>query len=208
MIIKQYSLGEEIANSITHGVGAIFSIIVTIYMATIAYNSENFIPALVYGLTLILLYTMSTMYHAISNPTAKHILQAVDHSSIYLLIAGTYTPYALITLKGTIGLIVFAIVWGIAIFGIILNIISVEKYKKISLWLYIISGWTVFLVIIPLVKNLAPNGLFLMLFGGFFYMVGIIFYKKKSVKYFHSIWHLFVLAGSVLQYFSIVLYVL
>lgn len=207
---KQYTLGEEIVNAVTHGLGAIFCVIGSIVMLIISIPQGGvyIASAIVYSAGLILLYTMSTLYHAISHSTAKHVLQAFDHSTIFLLIAGTYTPYALITLKGTMGWIVFGVVFSIGIFGVVLNIISVERFKTLSLILYVVSGLTVVIAAKPICESLAPKGLLLMALGGVFYLTGIIFYKMKSKKYFHGIWHLFVLGGSVSHYFSIVLYVL
>lgn len=207
---KQYSIGEEVMNSVTHGVGAVFSVIATLIMLVLTFNKgARFISsALIFGLSLTLLYTMSTLYHAITNDKAKRVLQAFDHSTIYILIAGTYAPYALITLKGSVGIIVLSVVGLIAIVGIILNIISVDRFKKLSLILYIISGWTAVLAIKPIVDNLALGGVILMGVGGLFYTIGIIFYKLKGKRFFHGIWHLFVLAGSVSHFFSIALYVL
>ncbi len=209
--VKMYTTGEEIVNSITHGIGAVFSLAGTVYMiiyASLFYDAWAIVSTSIYGVALIMLYTMSTLYHAITNVKAKKVLRAFDHSTIYLLIAGTYTPYALITLRDTMGWIVFALVWGSAVVGIILNVISVERYKKISLALYVASGWAAVIAMKPIIVNLALNGLILMLLGGVFYTGGIVFYKMKSKKHFHGIWHLFVLAGSVAHYFSVVLYVL
>lgn len=210
MSVKQYTKGEEVMNSITHGVGAVFGVIATIIMLVITTNKGvlYLTSAVVFGLSLILLYAMSTLYHAVTSDKVKRVLQAFDHSSIYILIAGTYAPYALITLKGSVGVLVFTVVGLIAVIGIVLNIISVERFKKISMVLYIISGWTAILAIKPIVDNLPLNGLILMGVGGAFYTVGIIFYKLKGKKYFHSIWHLFVLGGSVSHFLSIALYVL
>ncbi|MEG0693629.1 MAG: hemolysin III family protein, partial [Oscillospiraceae bacterium] len=151
--------------------------------------------------------TMSTLYHALTNDRAKKVFRALDHSTIYLLIAGTYTPYALVTIRGTMGWVVFGIVWGCAVIGIALNAISVERYKKISLALYLVSGWAAVLATKPIIDNLATNGLILMVLGGVFYTGGIVFYVMKKYRYFHGIWHFFVLAGSIAHYFSILFYV-
>lgn len=210
-LTRMYSPGEEIFNAISHGVGAIFGIVGTIYMvifAVINCDTWSIVGSSVYGFSLIMLYTMSTLYHALTNEKAKMVFRAFDHSTIYLLIAGTYTPYALVTLRGTIGWIVFGLVWGSAVLGITLNAISVERFKKLSLILYIASGWAVVIATKPIMDNLATGGLVLLLLGGLFYTGGIGFYVMKKKKNFHGIWHLFVLAGSITHYFSIVLYVL
>ncbi len=207
---KLYTFGEELLNSISHGVGALLAIAgsaVLIVWAVIYSDAWGIVGSSIYGFTLILLYTMSTLYHALTNDRAKKVFRALDHSTIYLLIAGTYTPYALVTIRGTMGWVVFSIVWGCAVIGITLNAISVEKYKKISLALYLISGWAAVIAMKPIVDNLATNGLILMLLGGIFYTGGIVFYVMKKRKYFHGIWHFFVLGGSICHYFSILFYV-
>lgn len=208
--IKMYTSGEEMVNAISHGIGAVLGLIGSIYMiafATLYCDGMAIFSSWVYGISLVMLYTMSTLYHAVSNVDAKKILRAWDHSMIYLLIAGTYTPYALVTLDGTIGYVIFGLVWGSAVIGIILNCISVERFKKISLFLYLATGWAVVLAVKPLIDNLATGGLILLALGGLFYTGGIVFYVMKSKKHFHGIWHLFVLGGSISHFFSIVLYV-
>lgn len=207
---KFYTLGEELLNAISHGIGTLLAIagsVVLIVYASMYSDVWAIVSCSIYGFSLILLYLMSTLYHAISNEKAKTVLRIFDHSTIYLLIAGTYTPYALLTIRGTMGWVVFSIVWGTAVIGIIMNAISVERFKKISLALYVISGWTAILALKPIIENLAFNGLMLMLLGGVFYTGGIVFYVKKNRKYFHGIWHFFVLGGSIAHYFSILYYV-
>lgn len=207
---KMYTVGEERLNYISHGIGTLLaiagSIVIIIFAATYS-DTWGIVAASIYGFTLILLYAMSTMYHMISNEKAKSFFRTLDHSTIYLLIAGSYTPYSLVTIRGTMGWVVFGIVWGCAVIGIILNALSVERYKKVSLMLYLISGWTAVIAIKPIVENLAANGLILMIIGGIFYTGGIVFYVMKKHKYFHGIWHFFVLGGSIAHYFSILLYV-
>lgn len=207
-----YTLGEEICNAITHGLGAIFGAAgaaVMIVYTSLFCDAWSIVSASIYGGSLIILYTMSTLYHALTNKTAKKVFRVFDHSTIYLLIAGTYTPYTLVTIRQEKfwGWLVFGIVWACAIVGIVFNGISVEKYKKLSMVLYIASGWAAVLAMGPIIRNLAPKGVFLMVLGGIFYTGGIVFYKMKQIKYFHGIWHLFVLAGSVTQFFSILFYV-
>lgn len=208
---KQYTLGEELVNSISHGAGVLLGIVGTIALlirATLLYDTWAIVSASVYGFSLIVLYTMSTLYHAITNDTAKRIFRTLDHSSIFLLIAGTYTPYALVTLNNWVGWAVFGFVWACAVLGIILNSLSVERFKKISMGLYIASGWAVVLSGKGIIDALPLIGVILLGLGGFFYTVGIVFYVIKSKKYFHGIWHLFVIAGSISHYFSIFLYVM
>ena len=207
---KLYTAGEELLNAISHGLGVLLGIAgsaILIVVATLHSDVWGIVSVSVYGFTLILLYSMSTLYHALSNEKAKRIFRILDHSTIYLLIAGSYTPYLLVTIRGTMGWIVFSIVWGCAVIGIVLNAISLERYKKISLALYLISGWAAVIATKPIVEHLVFEGLMLMLLGGVFYTGGIVFYKMKQHKYFHGIWHFFVLGGSIAHYFSILFYV-
>lgn len=209
---KLYTVGEEIFNSVSHGVGAALSIaalvIVVVAAALGGGGWVSIVSACIYGSTLIILYMASTLYHAIQNNLAKKILRIFDHSSIFLLIAGTYTPYTLVTLKDNkMGIILFGVIWGAAILGVILNSISIAKFKIFSLILYVVMGWAVVFAIKPMLENLAVPGLVLLLVGGVAYTGGLVFYGMKKYKYMHSIWHLFVLAGSVLHFLSIVLYV-
>lgn len=209
---KQYTKGEEIFNSVTHGVGSLLSVIGTTVLVTLAaaYSDAGTVMImLIYGLTLVILYTMSTLYHAFPFETVKKVFRILDHSSIYMLIAGTYTPFMLILLSGsTKGIIICAVVWAAALIGILLNAISIERFKKISMILYIALGWAVVFAIGDVVSSLPFTGLMLMLFGGISYTGGIVFYAQKKIKYMHSVWHLFVLLGSVLHYLCITLYVL
>ena len=163
--------------------------------------------SIVYSFSLFALYLASTLYHACPNRRVKGVLQVLDHCSIFLLIAGTYTPYTLITLRGAFGWTLFAVVWGAAIVGVVLNAIDVQKYSRVSMVCYVAMGWVVVLAIRPLMASLAWNGLVLLALGGVFYTVGIVFYVIRR-SYMHSIWHLFVLAGSVCHYLSILLYVI
>lgn len=207
---KYYSLGEEIANAITHGIAtalAIAATVVLIVFASFTRDPWKIVSASIYGFTLILLYTMSTLYHAFPIGKTKSVFRVFDHASIFLLIAGSYTPFTLVTMRGIIGWILFGVTWGSAIVGIVLNAISVEKYAKISLICYVASGWCVILAIKPLLERLAFGGVILMVAGGIAYTVGIIFFKLRH-KYMHSIWHMCVLIGSLLQYFGILFYVI
>jgi len=171
-------------------------------------GSKAVLSCSIYGAALILLYTMSSLYHALSNPTAKAVMRIFDHCTIFLLITGTYAPYCLVTLGGTLGGGIITVLCISSLLGIILNAISIERFKKISMMLYVVMGWCIVVAITPLLKNLAMPGFALLLLGGVAYTVGILFYKMKGVKYMHSVWHLFVLGGSVLQFFSIYFYVL
>ncbi len=205
---KRYTLGEEIFNSVSHGIGAALAVggmVVLIVLSAVHSDSWGIVSSCIYGFSLVLLYTMSTLYHAITNDKAKVFFRIMDHNTIYFLIAGTYTPYTLVTLRGAIGWTIFGIVWGAAILGIILNSIDLEKFKKFSLFCYVMMGWVIIFAVKPMIGSMSVNALILLLVGGIFYTVGIIFYAVKKIRYFHSIWHLFTIAGSTFHYFSILI---
>lgn len=207
---NQYSTGEEILNSISHGAGAVFAACGTallIVLAAFFSDAWGIVSSAVYGFSLIVLYTMSTLYHAITNERAKRVMRVLDHSSIFLLIAGTYTPISLVTLRGPLGWVVFGLVWGSAVIGIVFNAVSIERFKKLSLILYIASGWAVVIAAKPMITTMRPGGLWLLLIGGLFYTGGIFFYVQKKRRWFHGIWHLFVLFGSVAHYLSILFFI-
>ena len=209
--LKRYTVGEEIFNSVSHGVGALLGVIGTVVLIVLAAVNGSSLAlgtSIVYGLSLIMLYTMSTLYHAIAAQRAKEVLRIFDHTSIFLLIAGSYTPFCLIALEGNPrGLLVAAVVWICAIAGVVLNAISLKKTEKLGMVLYVVMGWSVIMVIKDVVAALSAPAFWLLLIGGLCYTGGIIFYAMKK-KYMHSIWHLFVLAGSVLHYVCIAVYVM
>ena len=208
---KQYSTGEEILNSISHGAGAVFAACGTallIVLAAFFSDAWGIVSSAVYGFSLIVLYTMSTLYHAITNERAKRVMRVLDHSSIFLLIAGTYTPISLVTLRGPLGWVVFGLVWGSAVIGIVFNAVSIERFKKLSLILYIASGWAVVIAAKPMIATMRPGGLWLLLIGGLFYTGGIFFYVQKKRRWLHGIRHLFVLFGSIAHYLSILFYII
>ncbi len=216
-----YTVGEEIFNSVSHGVGVLLSIaalVLLIIFGVIYSDGYGLASGLVFGISLILLYTMSMTYHIVQNEKGKKVLRIFDHCSIFILIAGTYTPYLLVSLRevpfvlgslaGSLGWVIFGIIWGATVLGVLLNSLSLEKFKIISLVLYVLMGWGIILSIKPLAQNLPFGGLVLLVAGGLVYTIGIVFYVLKKYRYMHSVWHLFVLAGSVCHYFSILLYVL
>lgn len=207
-----YSLGEEIFNAITHGVGAVFSIVALVLMIVVAVmfgNSVGLIASIIYGVSLIVLYLMSTLYHAITHEKAKQVFRVFDHCSIFLLIAGTYTPITLVTLAGVTGYTIFGIIWACAIVGIVLNSISIERFKKISMALYFIMGWFAIFAMGSILGKFNAVAISLLVAGGLAYTLGIIFYAlQRRCKFMHSIWHLFVLAGSVLHFLLILIYVI
>lgn len=205
------ALKEELVNSITHGLGAVLAVAgtaVAIVWAALCGSVLSVVSASIYGAMLIVLYTMSTLYHAFTNEKVKSIFRIFDHCSIFLLIAGTYTPFTLVTLHGAFGWTIFGIIWGFAILGIVLNAISIEKFKRFSMICYIAMGWLIIIAIKPMALAIGFNAMLFLVLGGVAYTIGAIFYKMKSVPYMHGVWHLFVLAGSVLHYFCILLYVL
>ena len=203
-----YTLGEEITNSITHGVGAGMAIAGMVVLLVQSNDVWQVVSSAIYGASMIFLFLMSCLYHALTNPTAKKVFRVFDHTSIFFLIAGTYTPFTLVTLRCWVGWTVFGVVWGVAVVGIVLNSISVERFKKISMVGYIASGWCVIAAIVPLVRRMALPGVILLILGGVFYTAGVLFYRKKGVRFMHAFWHFFVLAGAVLHYFCILFYVI
>jgi len=206
-----YTLREEVANSITHGVGAALSIagliLLIVYSSTYG-DTWHIVSCTIYGITLILLYTASTLYHSLPFPALKGLLRAFDHSAIYLLIAGTYTPFMLVNLRGPWGWSLFGTIWGIAILGIILKTTRFGRRPGVSLAFYLTMGWIVIIAIKPLIAVLDPGGLKLLVLGGLAYTGGVIFYVWEKLPYSHAIWHLFVLAGSAFHFFAILFYVI
>lgn len=209
---NKVSLGEEIVNSITHGLGALLGVagmVVAIVWAVLYGDAYSVVAASIYGAMLVILYTMSTLYHAFTNETAKKVFRIFDHCSIFLLIAGTYTPFTLCTLRGAFGWTIFGIIWGFTLLGVVLNAISIERFKKFSMVCYVVMGWLIIIAIRPMTVALGfMPAMFLLLLGGIAYSVGIIFYALTKVPYMHGVWHVFVLLGSILHYFSILFYVL
>ena len=200
------STGEEIANAITHGVGAVMAIaalVVLIVISAMKGTVWHIISFSIFGATLILLYFASTLYHSLTNVRAKNVFHKFDHISIYLLIAGTYTPFCLTALRGWIGWSVLGVVWGCAILGAVLKAISIGKRVRLSTILYVLMGWVILIAIKPLYHAMSFNGFMFLMAGGISYTFGTIFFIRDQVKYNHSMWHLFVLGGSVLHFFSV-----
>ncbi len=208
---RSYTIGEEIANSITHGIGAVLGIAALVILVVLAARQGEpwrIVSFSIYGATLILLYIASTLYHAIQHAGAKKVLQILDHSAIYLLIAGTYTPFLLITLRGPWGWTLFGIIWMLAVCGIVFKAVFIQRMKRLSTLIYILMGWMIIIAMKPLLSNLPEQGLWWLLGGGLAYTGGVVFYALKSLKYSHAAWHLFVLGGSICHFISIYLYVL
>ena len=210
--VPKYSLGEEIMSAITHGIGVLLSLAALIMCVTLSAQKGNALAVLssvIYGTTLIILYTMSTLYHSLAVNNAKRVFRIIDHCSIFLLIAGTYTPFTLLSLKQPLGVILFLLIWGIAILGIVLNAVNLKKFKLISIIGYLILGWIIIFCYNPLKEAVPFSGILLLIAGGIVYTIGALLYAVgKKIKYFHPIFHIFVLAGSILHFFAVLLYVL
>lgn len=205
-----YSLGEEIANAVTHGVGAALSVaalVALVFIAAMWGNGWHLASAIVYGVTMFLLYIASTLYHAITHPGARRVFKVIDHAGIYLLIAGTYTPFTLVTIRDEGGWWLFAVVWALAVAGISLEAFWVNRPKWLSAIVYLGMGWLAIFAIRPITENLERGGVWLLIAGGLAYSLGTIFYVLKKVKWMHPVWHLWVLAGSLLHFLSVMLYV-
>ena len=212
-----HNLGEMIANSVTHGVGVAFGIValtLLIVYGVLEGDGWSLGGGIAFGVSLVLLYTGSTLYHSIPFPRARHVFKIIDHSAIYLLIAGTYTPFCIVTLRDVtvgpfqhVGWWLFAVVWTLAAAGISTEAFWVYRPKWLSVVVYLGMGWLVVLMFRPLMANLTPTGLWLLAGGGLAYTAGTAFYAVKKVPYFHMIWHLFVLAGSVCHFLAVLLYV-
>lgn len=208
---RRYTVGEEFCNSILHGIGALLSIygmLIMLQVSIMQNDARKILSSLIFGGSLILLYAMSTAYHMVTKESVKNILQIFDHCSIFVLIAGTYTPFTMIVLNNTTGTVLGAFIWISAIVGIILNIIDLQKYKKLSMFCYIAMGWAIVFAFPQLAKVFDRRGILLMILGGIMYTSGTFFYKKKGVNYMHAIWHIFVLLGSVLHFVAIFKYIM
>ncbi|MDW4527068.1 hemolysin III family protein [Rossellomorea marisflavi] len=201
---------EEIANAITHGIGLILSIPALIMLVLFAVDKGStwhVVSFSIFGASMILLYLFSTLLHSFKPSKAKNVFAVLDHSAIYVLIAGTYTPLMLVSVRSALGWTLFGIVWGLAIVGIIFKCYFVDRFQIVSTLFYLVMGWLVLAAIKPLYESLTPAGFDLLLTGGILYSVGAIFYVWKKIPYNHAIWHLFVLAGSSFMYFCILFYV-
>ncbi|HYG64474.1 MAG TPA: hemolysin III family protein [Thermoanaerobaculia bacterium] len=206
----QYSAGEEIAHCTSHGFGLLLSIaglVLLIDLALVRGGGRLVTACSVFGVTLILLYLASTLYHGIRHERAKRVLRVLDHSAIYLLIAGTYTPFCLVSLGGAWGWTLFGIVWGLAFLGISLKVMDIGRLRWLSIVLYVGMGWLVLVALDPMIAAVGKGGMWLLLLGGIAYTSGIVFYAWRR-PYHHAIWHGFVLAGSILHFLAVLLYVI
>lgn len=211
MVEDLYSVGEEIANALTHGAGVLLAVValtLMIIMSVEHSDAARVISSIIYGSSLILLYSASTLYHSVQSPRIKRLFQLFDHCAIYILIAGTYTPFMLISLKGTWGYSLLIAVWSLTIFGIIFKAKFHDKYPKVSLFTYLAMGWLCVLVGGEMLTKIPTGGLLFLLAGGLAYTFGTIFFVLDRIPFNHAIWHLFVLGGSICHFFAIYHYVL
>ena len=209
--IKYYSPIEEKVNTISHAIGFILSIIALVFLVTYANlhgDAWHIVSFSIFGASLITLYAASTSYHSVKKPELRNRLKIIDHASIYVLIAGTYTPFTLVTLNGTIGWVIFGITWGLALTGIILKLFFTGKYDLFSTTVYVFMGWVIVFAIKPLINNLPLEGLLWLFAGGISYTIGAVLYSIKKIKLNHAIFHMFVLIGSFCHFMSVFFYVL
>jgi len=204
---QAYSVIEEWLNSFSHGIGCIAAVVGLVFMMLRAQDPLAVTAGAIYGATLILMFLSSTLYHAISDQRAKGWLKLFDHSAIYLLIAGTYTPLLLVSIGGWLGITMTALIWTLALAGIMFKLIAHHRFPKVSVATYLLMGWIALGVIYPLYQALPGEGLWLIIAGGLCFSIGVLFYVAKKIKYTHAIWHLFVLGGCSCHYFSIYYYV-
>jgi hemolysin III len=203
------SPGEELANTVTHGIGAALAtaaLVVLVVFASLRGDAWRIVSLSVYGATLVLLYSASTLFHGFRHPRIKKYFRTMDHSAIYLLIAGTYTPVTLVQMRGGWGWTLFGLIWGLAILGIAATVLLSGRWRAIGVALYLVMGWLALIAIRPMLQML-PTGLIVWLvLGGICYTVGVVFYRMHSVRYHHALWHLFVLAGSICHFIGLLLH--
>ena len=202
----QYTTREEAAHIITHGTGIGLSLLGLIFLSLKAKDIGDpwyLTGFIIFGTSLVLLYISSTLYHSVSDENIKGYFRKLDHVAIYLLIAGTYTPFLLTCLQGTTGWIMFGIVWLFAFVGIIIKLATQIRSKWVSAIIYLVMGWLAVFIARPMIENLPPRSLIFLLAGGMFYSSGVIFYLRKKLRYHHAIWHLFVMGGSICHYFAV-----
>ncbi|HKK33870.1 MAG TPA: hemolysin III family protein [Desulfomicrobiaceae bacterium] len=207
----RYSLAEEIANSVTHGVGALLAVAglaVLTAFASLYGDGWHVVSCSVFGATLILQYVTSTLYHSIPLPRAKSVLRVLDHNAIFLLIAGTYTPFTLISLRGPWGWSLFGVIWGLAVLGVLLRTVLPRRKNRLATMIYLAMGWAVVVAVKPMIQFVPAGGLGLLLAGGLAYTLGAVFYLWEKLPFNHAVWHLFVLAGSAFHFFAVLLYVI
>ena len=207
---RAWTVGEEVAHAVTHGIGlaaAIAGLVVLVVFAAATRDPWRITACAVYASTLVLLYGASTLYHALSATRARAVFRVLDHSAIFLLIAGTYTPFALVSLRGPWGWTLFGIVWGLAVLGIVAKAVFGTRWPILSTVIYVGMGWVVLVAVKPLVANVPPAAIAWLVAGGVAYTGGVVFYAWTRLRYSHAIWHVFVLAGSLCHYVAVIRYV-
>ncbi len=207
----EQTLGEEIANALTHGLSAIAAIVGLVWLVVLASSGGDpwrIVTLSIFGACLVILYAASTLYHALRPGRAKQAFRVIDHAAIYLLIAGSYTPFMLVSIRGPWGWSLFGVVWGLAIFGTIYKIICIDKWPAVSVTVYVVMGWLAIIAIKPLLAMLPGGGLAWLVAGGLAYSLGIIFYVWEKLPFNHAIWHGFVSAGSICHFLAVLWYVL
>lgn len=208
---EETSFAEEFANSVTHGVGlglSLAGLVVLVILTALRGTAWHVVSCTIYGSTLVILYAASTLYHSVQWPRAKRVLRIIDHGAIYLLIAGTYTPFTLVNLRGGLGWTLFGVVWALAALGIVFKVFHVDRFPIASTLVYLSMGWLVVIAWKPVVTLIPVGGIALIAAGGAAYTAGVFFFAANRIPYNHAIWHLFVLAGSVFHYAAVLLYVL
>ncbi|QSF42970.1 PAQR family membrane homeostasis protein TrhA [Paenibacillus tianjinensis] len=206
-----YSRREEVANAITHGIGTVLSVaalVLLVVFASLKGTAWHVVSFSIYGTTMLLLYLNSTLVHSLREGKAKDLFEFFDHSSIYLFIAGTYTPFLLVAIRGTLGWSLFGIVWGVALFGVLFKAFFVKKFLFMSTIFYIAMGWLIVIAWNPLSASVAGGGMTLLMAGGILYTLGTVFYVWRGFPFHHAVWHVFVLAGSVTHFFAVLIYLL
>ncbi|MEK5238118.1 hemolysin III family protein [Paenibacillus sp. FSL L8-0470] len=206
-----YSRREEVANAITHGIGTVLSVaalVLLVVFASLKGTAWHVVSFSIYGTTMLLLYLNSTLVHSLREGKAKDLFEFFDHSSIYLFIAGTYTPFLLVAIRGTLGWSLFGIIWGVAFFGVLFKAYFVKRFLFMSTVFYIAMGWLIVIAWNPLSAVVAGEGMTLLMAGGILYTLGTIFYVWRGFPFHHAIWHVFVLAGSVTHFFAVLIYLL
>jgi hemolysin III len=203
------NLGDILANAITHGIGAGLAAAGAVYLigASTRGSARIVVSCSIFSASLILVYLFSTLYHSLVRTRARHVFHVLDHSSIYVLIAGTYTPFTLVSLRGPVGGVLFAIVWSLAVAGVVFKSFAVDRFVVVSTLVYLLQGWLAVFVVRSLFHAIGWHGILWLFAGGLAYTLGIVFFALDRLPYFHAAWHIFVLAGSVAHYFAILFYV-
>jgi hemolysin III len=206
---SEYRLGDILANAITHGAGAAFALAGAVYLIVASTRGDAWliVSCAIYGTTLVLVYLCSTLYHSLVRTRARHVFHVLDHASIYLLIAGTYTPFMLVSMRSRPGWTLLGIVWTLAVLGVVFKSLALGRFPAASATVYLLMGWCIVFGLRPLLHAVTWPGMIWLIAGGVAYTLGIVFFANDRLHYFHALWHLFVLAGSVAHYLAILFYV-